>query len=293
MQYCLSGSDVEPTPCAGVLTTTQTAYWAVSPAIMTVMIIEKFAFSYNLCTRMTFVHRMLEAASRWESRLLRPNTTRRLGCICKYACSIVAEFWLVDNMCIDIKVFVVWILPMANDSAGSDLWPLGQINAVAIWIPVVLEYFYRLLSLLMLLERQSVGSLFFLTDGADRDSTFRSDRPGRVMTVGSNFAQSLPMTNAPATQPPPAAPTPIQSPSKAQSMAQMPSTAITRTQLPLVESIIEPPSALISGTQPLASPRTTPTTPPTDGVTVPSTQSPETLLLNRAKTWHRSELNEL
>lgn len=116
-------------------------WWAVSPAIMLVLLLEKCDALYTPRLRSA-----IGKAAKWIA-IGKSGRARDLrGSKAGYSrlALIFAEVWLVINMCMSIRSYAAF-LPDTNTTAADGIWPLGQIIAVGVWIPGIVEFLYLLL----------------------------------------------------------------------------------------------------------------------------------------------------
>lgn len=103
-------------------------HWGVSLTIFIIMLMENLVNTTSLDI--------------WAQRMP-DKAARRFGFLYKHVWCVLAEVWLVINVCQSVIWFVL-VLPFTLDTTKTAIWPLGQIVAVAIWVPSVFEYLYLL-----------------------------------------------------------------------------------------------------------------------------------------------------
>lgn len=140
-QYCLA-SAYEAALYAEI-TASSVALWAVSPIIMLVIQADKLA-SYQSTPGISRLLRAFNAADQRLRRMFGSRMHRGLVRSSVTIVSLFAEIWLVWRLCSGIKYYFAILASTTSTSAGS-IWPLGQIIAVAVWVPVIIEYLYLLL----------------------------------------------------------------------------------------------------------------------------------------------------
>ncbi|KAM0713439.1 hypothetical protein Q7P37_010401 [Cladosporium fusiforme] len=195
--YCLG--DHQSFGPGSKLSTSTVVSWAVSPIIMLVILVEKLGSSRRRLglsrTRRTFGR-----ANNWLLSLVGQKFTEAFVCFCKPVVSMFAEIWLVWRLCYAIAYYVGQ-LPNAVGSENDDglkvRWALGQIIAVAVWIPVIIEYIYLLIH------------------GIEKGSLYRLVRPYHVSSFppgspANASVQSMALAAIPTAQQP-ASPSPASS----------------------------------------------------------------------------------
>jgi hypothetical protein len=116
--------------------------WAVTPMIMLVMLAEKMML-VSTGAGQSMARRAGNVTAPWLSKLPRCKTIhiRWLGRCLRITLYLAAEGWLVVRVCFGIfKYFEM--LPLTVGETDDGRWGLGQIIAVAVWVPVVVEYLY-------------------------------------------------------------------------------------------------------------------------------------------------------
>lgn len=138
-QYCL----LPQYPLGYGITSRAVVYFAISPAIMSVMLLEK-SRHVRAGLRTAANYFALDTVYQWMCRRIGSRNSRRLVRLGKRVPCFFAEIWLVVHVCLSVQSYIIW-LPFIISSTPESIWPLGQIIAVAVWIPVIVQLVYLLL----------------------------------------------------------------------------------------------------------------------------------------------------
>lgn len=158
-------------------------HWVVSPFILGFMILEKIANDRPIMERLSRCHPIAVLKVKWQA-VRSPKIAQRLQDVKEHMLMIIVpliELWFVVNISRMIMKYILW-LPVGSTTRTNGTWPLGQIIAVAVWVPVIVELIY-------LLARKSAGPPqskecnFFnnYEDGIEKGSLYRLVRPYQVL----------------------------------------------------------------------------------------------------------------
>lgn len=158
-------------------------HWVVSPFILGFMILEKIANDRPIMERLSRCHPIAVLKVKWQA-VRSPKIAQRLQDVKEHMLMIIVpliELWFVVNISRMIMKYILW-LPVGSTTRTNGTWPLGQIIAVAVWVPVIVELIY-------LLARKSAGPPqskecnFFnnYKDGIEKGSLYRLVRPYQVL----------------------------------------------------------------------------------------------------------------
>lgn len=108
----------------------------ITPLIIAAMLVEKLG-SVRIRAGQSIHHHVVQMTEHWLAGVPGYSIIERLIRFGKHCSSLFAEVWLVTIITAGISRYVQLLLRSDNGR-----WPLGQIIAVAVWVPVVVEYLY-------------------------------------------------------------------------------------------------------------------------------------------------------